>query len=638
MDEDKSKVDELSDTLYSRTKYQDPLDQRSEVREADLPEVEGGWQSPKLDDILSRERIAPPLNPFMKKFFTFAIFFFAATIIVAGFVFFGGANFVSSKNVDINIVGPTIATAGEVLELGVTIENGNNADLELANLSIQYPQGARDPRDSGKQLTFSKEDLGLIGAGDEAVRNVRLLLLGSYGEVKEIKFSVEYKVKGSNATFYKDKVYQITLGNAPLQMSVESPDSVASGEGFTTTVTLVLNSSEVLKNVMLRAEYPYGYSVANASPQPVSEDNVWELGDLTPGSRKKVDIQGTLVGENQDERTFRFYAGVGESGALNSNFRTVILSAQNTVAIERPSIGLSINFNGENTPAYVAPAGRTVAVAAKFQNNLPERLLNPRLEVRISGDALNLSSVAVEPPGTYSPSGGRANWLIYNLEERPELAPGESGTISFNFASFPDVIGSSAGKEINLQFIFTGTPAGSTRPTVVTETRTVKIASQVNLSSRATHSIGPFDNSGPIPPQVGKATSYSVVWSVGNTQGDLTNAKVTARLGAGVKWAGVKSTPEEKVSYDEGANTITWDLTTLASGTGFSAPAREIAFQVALTPTASQIGTAPVLVSAIAFSGTDTLTSRSIVVSAPALTTKLTSDPAFIQGDEIVVK
>ncbi|MBI2086834.1 MAG: hypothetical protein HYT69_01540 [Candidatus Zambryskibacteria bacterium] len=635
--DEKSKVEGLNETLYSRTRYRDPSDTRTGVESVEQPEVGEGWQSPKLDEVLAEERVESGPSPFMKKFFVFAVLFFIATILVAGYVFFGGTNFISSKNVDIEVVGPTLASAGELVELGVTIKNGNNSDLELANLSVSYPSGSRDPADSSKTINFSKEELGAIGAGGEAVRNIRVVLIGSTGELKEIKFSVEYKVRGSNATFYKDKVYPITIGSAPLTLTVESPEQVNSGDDFVIAISVALNSTEILKNVMLRAEYPYGYSVTSATPEAFSEDNVWALGDLAPGVEKKVEITGRLVGENQDERTMRFYVGVGDNGTVSPNFKTIVLSAQNTIAIERPSVGLSISFNGESIPVYIAPAESAIAAVVKFQNNLPEKILNPVLEVRFSGAALNKSSVLAQN-GAYNASSNRISWSIVNSQRLSELSPGQEGAVSFNFSALPDTISPGAERGIEIEVVLSGMRGSGEGLLTISEKRTIKVASQVSLSSRATHSLGPFDNTGPIPPKVGKETTYGIIWSAGNTRGNLTNAKIVARLGTGVKWSGVHSAASENISYDETTNTVTWELGTLSSGTGFSTATREVAFQVTLTPATAQLGTAPTLVTGIGLSGFDSLLDKTVTATNPPLTTKLSSDPAFIQGDDIVVK
>ncbi len=638
MREEESKVDKLNETLYSRTHYHNPGEGRKDVPSRSEPEISEQWSSPKLDEILSRERVVPNLTPFMKRFFIFALCFFLFTVGVAAFVFFGGSTFVSSKNVDLTVVGPSNTPAGEMVELEVTIKNGNNADLELANFSIQYPKGARDPQDSSRELTFNKEPLGVIKAGDEVIRTVRFSLVGQMSEMKELKFSIEYKVKGSSATFYKDKTYELLIGESPLRMTITAPDSVASGETFKTIVEVTLDSTEVLKNVMLRAEYPYGYSALSSSPAAFAQDNVWSLGDLSPGGTKKIEINGKLLGENQDERTFRFYTGVAEGSSPNANFESIVLSAQESVTLERAAVALSINLNGDTGAVYVAPAGQPINGTIRAQNNLSEKLLNPRLNVRFSGSAFDESSVQVYGSGFYNSGTDTASWEFLSLQGLRELNPGDKSEVTLRFASLPLDPSSSNARELDLEISFSGTSVSGQETITAVERRKVKIASQVTLSSKALYSIGPFINKGTLPPKAEKETTYAVVWSVGNTQNDLTEAKVTARLGPAVTWLGAHSEGGENITYDTESNTVTWNIGTLASGVGFATPLREVAFQVSLTPSLSQVGLVPTLVSAPAFTGFETVAQRTINVSNAPITTRLSSDPEFISGDDAVVK
>src|SRR3989338_9140416 len=639
-EERKNRIDKLSETLYSRTRYKDPLDKRTPVKEFAPPDVVDKWQTPELGEMLTHERIPPRVHPVMKKIFVSALLFFLAAIVVAGFVFTGGSNFVSSKNVDINVLGPTIVSAGKVLELGVSVTNTNNADLEFANLSIQYPQGSRNPDNNAEPLTYTKEDLGVVEAGAEAVHNIRAILLGVTGEVKEVKFSVEYKVKGSNATFYKDKIFEVTIGDAPITLSIDSPTMVMSGESFTTAVSVTLNSTEILKNVVLKAEYPYGYSVSSAVPEALADNNIWVLGDLSPGSKKTVTIRGQIVGENEEERTFRFYVGVSDSNTVNPNAKVILTSLLHTVAIDRPSIGLNILFNGENVPIYIAPAARSVSTFIKFKNNLPDKLLNPRLEVSFTGEALDPLSITAGNNSVYDKGNSKVTWNLANLLGRSELAPGEEGQVSLIFSSLPSQSLTGNSNDIKLNFSVTGVPVSAVgqTPVTVSDSRIVRISSQVNFSSKALRTLGPFANYGPIPPKVGQETTYAIVWNVGNTRGDLVGTTVTARLGQGVSWVGAQSFGSENIFFDVPSNTVTWDLGILSSGTGFSSTPREVSFQIALTPTIGQVGTAPILVSSITLSGNDNVLGEAVTASVPSLTTRLTSDPAFIQGDDIVVK
>jgi len=634
----KGEIEKLKDTLYSRTRYRDPLDKRTPVKKFDLPDVVENWQTPDLDEILKQKRVAPKVNPFMKKVFIFALLFFIAAVITAGFVFMGGANFVSSKNVNISVLGPTVVSAGEVFELGVSILNTNNAALEFTNLSIQYPEGSRDPDNTAVPLTYNEEGLGVIKAGAEIVSNVSLALLGAAGETKEIKFSVEYKVEGSNATFFKDKIFEITIGDTPILLTVVSPSSVTSGESFTTDVTVVLKARDILKNVVLRAEYPYGYKALEATPKAVSDDNVWILGDLSPEDKKTVSIKGRLIGEDMEERTLRFYVGVSDNNSRN--LKITVVSMLNTINITRPVVGLDVLFNGENVPTYIAPAARNISTLIKFQNNLSDKLLNPRLEVTLSGASLDKSSVRTGGSDLYNPQSSKVIWNLTNSLGNPELFPGEKGRVTLKFSSLPGESLSNGPNDITLNFLITGVPVGTVgqKPVVVSESRIIKISSQVNFVSKALRSLGSFANSGPIPPKVGQETTYTAVFSIGNTQGDLADAKVTASLGQGVSWLGASSFTSEDISYDSSSNILTWNLGSLPSDTGFSSSARELSFQVSLTPTSGQIGTTPNLVAGIIFSGRDIIGGDTVTVNNPPLTTNLLSDPTFIQGDDIVVK
>jgi len=392
--------------------------------------------------------------------------------------------------------------------------------------------------------------------------------------------------------------------------------------------------------VVLKAEYPYGYSVLDATPGSVSGGNIWALGDLSPGSKKTVSIRGQLVGQDKEERTFRFYAGVSDSNSASPNPKVIIVSLLDTLAISRSSVDLSVAFNGENVDTYIAPPARPVSTTISFQNNLPDKLLNPRLEVSLSGLALDKSSVSAGDNGTYDSLNSKIVWNLVNSGRFAELNPGEGGQVSFSFSSLPGPSLALGANDITLNFVLTGTPVEATGQSslTVSETRKVKISSQVSLSSKVLYSLGPYTNKGPMPPRVGEETTYTVIFNVGNTQDDMTDAKVTARLGPGVAWLGAPNTGTENIVYDSLSSTLTWNLGALSSGSGFSSATRELAFQVSLKPSIGQVGTAPILVSNIVFSGQDTVMGNVVTINNPSLNTRLSGDPAFIQGDDVVIK
>ncbi|MDB5194212.1 MAG: protein of unknown function with transrane region [Parcubacteria group bacterium] len=637
MEEDRSSVERLNDTLYSRTGYVPPSDVRTPVKDEGSPDVEGSWQSPALDDMLKERRTPDPKPTKMKRFFLLSLLFFIGAFVLAAYVYLGGGNFVSTKNVDIQVTGPAAIEAGQPLVLTITVANNNNAELETANLSIQYPEGTRQADDTTLALTRDRADLGIVKAGGENVETFRSVLFGQKGDIKEVKLSLEYKIKGSSATFYKDKTYDITIGDTPVAIGIEKPDSVTSGVPFTTKIIVAANTSDVLQNVIVRAEYPYGFTAQSSSPDPVSADNVWAIGDLSPGDKKTITLQGTMTGVDADERTFRFYAGIADPGNPNV-LKDPLVSTTETFTLARPTVGLLISLNGETDAEYVAPMGSTVTANVRYQNNSTEKLTNAHLVVKLSGAALDKLSVKPDPSGFYDSSNNQIVWQAPAAADFSEINPGDSGQVSMTFASLQNL---PAGKnqEIDLSASIVGTPGGvaSADPIKATADKVVKIASTVNLTGKVLYSRGPFKNTGPLPPKAEATTTYTVVFDLGNTQNQITGGKVTAKLGPNVSWISALSGADAP-TFDAPSNTVVWNVGTLASGAGFSGAGREASFQVSLKPSIGQIGTAPTLVSGIAFMGMDSFTNLPVTTTLASLTTRLFLDPAFVQGDDAVVK
>lgn len=633
--EETGEIEELRDTLYSRTKYQAPEDKRTPVSsdESEETSVEEEWDTPDLDEMLKYERRKPEGHPFMKKLFVFAAAFFFIAVAAAAYMFLGGASFVSTRNVDIAVLGPVSASAGQVLEIGIAVTNRNNADLEMTDLSIQFPHGSRDPQDPARPLTYTREELGVVRAGREVTHNTSIILMGEQGQIQEIRVSVEYRVRGSNAIFRRDKTFEVVIGESPVSMTVSQPRFTNSGDVFTTTVTLNHTSDEILRNVMIRAEYPYGYAVRSSSPSAIGDGNLWALGDMAPGSTKVLTIEGGLVGEDNEERTFRFYVGVADPVARDLKFGANLVSTLETIAIARPSVALTMDLNGDREAVYIAPAGQSVSANVRFQNNLSDKLLNPRLVVTITGAALDKRTVSAHQGGFYDSQTNTITWNLESLDGLPELLPGVNGAASFTFSSLE---GEAYAGDIKMEAVLTGTLVDATSRLISTSLdRSVRISSEVTLVSRALHSTGPFSNQGTLPPKVEEETTYTVVFTAGNTQNDIGNARVTAVLGPNVSWV---SGSNGEISYNPSNNTITWNLGTLASGAGFSSPVREASFQVSLIPSLSQVGIAPTLVSGITLTGTDTFTERKVTVTNTPVSTRLSADPSFVQGDDLVVR
>ena len=159
------------------------------------------------------------------------------------------------------------------------------------------------------------------------------------------------------------------------------------------------------------------------------------------------------------------------------------------------------------------------------------------------------------------------------------------------------------------------------------------VASRVALDARATYATGPLENTGPFPPRVEEPTTYTVVWTVSNTSNDLSDTKVSAALPSYVEWVGLVSPSTESVSFNNVGGEVVWQVGTVSAGSGHNRPAREVAFQVRLVPSISQVGMSPVLIGAPTLTAHDVFTGTTRRAVSRELTTAVSSDPGYRSDD-----
>jgi len=137
-----------------------------------------------------------------------------------------------------------------------------------------------------------------------------------------------------------------------------------------------------------------------------------------------------------------------------------------------------------------------------------------------------------------------------------------------------------------------------------------------------------FGYSGPIPPRVGEATTYTIICQVKNYYSLVKDIKVKTVLPLGVELTG-KIFPEDEVTkfaFDSQSREIIWSVGDLERGSGVFTPTKEIAFKVSLTPNESQRGQSPKIINTATITGEDSWTDRILEATSPAIDTTLPDD------------
>lgn len=631
-------IGELKRRLYTRGDMgrRSLRDSRLRAREENTPE---SWVKEKESDtkLMSRK----PKTGMFKKLFVASFLFFLAAISYASYQFLGGNNVVSSKNINISVLGPAFISGGDEVSLQVSVENRNTVPLEFAELLVEYPKGAASGETGvAQEMVRNKISFKKIPAGGSYQEIVKATLYGEEGKEQTINFTLEYRVEGSNAIFKKENTYPIRISSSPISLSLLSPKETNAGQELSFKIKVASNAPKDVPGVLLQIDYPPGFFFKSAEPKPTYDNNVWKLGDFHTGSSREINVVGVLSGEDGDERTFRILGG----GISPSNERTIGViynSIFQTVAIRRPFLDARVLLNGDSSDSVAIPGGRLVRGVLIWKNNLPTRINNAEISVKLSGNAFDRGTVSTER-GFYNSSLSTISWDKNTVEDFQMVEPGGTGQLPFTFT--PAQLFSSSGgilslPQINLQIIVKGevvSSSGDNSVSVTTE-KIAKILTDLQVLSRALYSIGPFKNTGPVPPVAEKETTYTISWGVMNSASDVSGATVTTTLPPYVKWTGETSPESEDISYDEGSRTVTWRLNTVYASTGYRNSGREAFFQISFLPSLSHVGSSVGLTGGVSLAGTDSFANTAIQTTKNSLTTLLNNDPAFKVGGDIVV-
>lgn len=639
---EESSIEELRKKLYARAGGPKPRERRKLREEAfDVPQA---WQPDAQEKPTPPQTLDPTIhlaqerrrsNRTVRTIFIVSGLFFVASTAVAAWLFLSGKSLISNDNIDINISGPVSIAGGEELNLQVEIVNRNPVPLILSDLIVEYPDGTRDPNDPSVPLPRTRETIGTIAPGERVVKTIRGTLFGVEGIEQKVHLALEYQIEDSNALFKKDHDYSVLLSSAPVAIKVDALKEISPGQEITLTAHIISNSSKALNNTIVSVDYPFGFTPTMTDPKPAYGSNVWDIGDLMPGSERVITIKGTIVGQNTEERVFRIQAG-SNTEAKPDTIAVMFQRTEVPVMLQRPFVNLAFEINGsEISNAVTVKRGQRVSGTVRWTNTLPSEINDLEVDLVLAGPTLDQRSVDAGK-GFYRSSD---NTIIWSSETNNELAlikPGESGILSFVFGSNEFALGSAIrNPTITMTAHVKGRRLGETGVPETLESQAVgvvKLKAEPSIASRVLYYSGPFQNAGPVPPRVDSETTYTVVMSVANDINDLRNVTVVSHLPSYMRWLGIVSPQNADLTYNAAKGDLVWNIGTLPAGTGYNTQPMQVAFQVAFTPSLSQVATTPELLSQQTLSGVDQFTGNMIETSNRSLTTDLPTDPSARQN------
>lgn len=595
--------------------------------------------------IISSEKLSTQTTMF-KKFFIFSIIFFLLVMGYVSYMFFTkNSNVISNKNIDITLFGNTFVSGGEELPLQIEIVNRNNSSLELADLVIEYPKGSflsSDPE--FKDTERIRMSIGTIPKGGTRNQDFKITLFGEQGSIQQIKISLEYRVEGSVAIFLKEKTYDISINSTPINISLVDPPIEASpNQEIAFNIKSSLNASKPVSKILIRIDYPVGFQFVSAKPEPSFGNNIWLLGDISPGSENNIILTGKMIDVfDGEEKTFKVFSGL-QSKEDKTTIGSVFSSLSHTILINKPFIEAKLSINGIYQKEYASNSRNKINGNIQWVNNLDTKINDLEIKAKFKGNVFDRKKIESED-GFYNSLEDTIVWDKNSLEDLREIGPGQMGSFGFSLTPLPAFSVSSGiinEPSLTIEVSISGKQAvlGNIEKTLNnSESKTVRIISDVSFANKALYYSGPFKNTGEIPPKVETETTYTIVWTLSNTSNNISKGVIRATIPQWIQFNGIKSPDTEDLTFNPSTKEIIWNIGKIPKGTGITQIGKEVAFQISLTPSLSQIDTVPIIINDAILTGYDDFAKVDIRVNKSSLSTKLSNDSSFLQSGARVVE
>ncbi len=588
------------------------------------------WQSPHANTQESPLALDGKKTNWFFRFFIIAFIFFLGALGYLGYKFYfdGG---IDVKNVDILINAPLTIGAGEVLDFEVVMQNKNQVGMRYIDVEVDFPDGTRSVQDIGSNYEIDNQAVDMLEVGGIVKKNYSALLFGEEGDKKEITILLTYQIDGSTTLFKKEKKFDVVLKSTPVRLTITNVREITSGQELSFNVELVSNSTQTLKNVLVEAKYPFGFTFKSSSFAPQAGKDTWIIPTLAPKEVATFTIKGTLEGQNNDEKFFNFSTGLATD---DSNTPQIVFSTKGTtVTLARPFLELDLAIDKDNSDIIVLNPERSGNATVSFKNNTNFQLRNTSISLTIDGAALNEDSVQVSE-GFYQSANNTVTWDNTTSSELVSIPVGSSGAVTFNFRGL-GLLSSFfiQNPELTLTVQVKGNRNPENQvPEIIENTivKKIRFNTQLALETSSQHYSSVFANSGPIPPKVEQKTTYTGLIKLQNTTSKISNGIVSMRIPNYAQYEGVFSPASEKVSYDSVTRILSWNVGDIGPKVGYLGTSpRTLAVQVSIIPSISQVNTTPELIENIRFTGTDSHTQEDIIRTAQSISTQISDSKEY---------
>lgn len=549
-----------------------------------------------------------------------------AVISWAGFFLFspGRERFVGER-VTVTIDGPTEVKSGELVSYAVRWKNDERVPIGTASLELRLPKTftlqKTEPEAQDRKWT-----IGSVSPGSDGMITVEGVYLAPIDKEMDVQAILTYRPADFNSEFQKVSTKTVKVTRSVIGMEITGPTKVLPGDKVTLSLDYVNESKNEFRNLRIRGAWPDAFIPDGAEPDAIDERyHEWKIDILPAEGKGSIKVTGTFASAAEGAIDIKAQAGfLGPDDSFELQKEAVFATT-----VLRGDLVTSLILNGktDNQPVRF---GDTLRYAVTYKNTgtatLEDITLSVSIEPSEQGKLVNWNELEDRASGVRD--GNKITWTKKQIPSLERIGANEEGTLDF---SVPVIAAPIAGATSTDYQVVSSLEARVQKIDGDTVGRTAKTQPMVarflsDTSFTATARYFSADNvpvgTGPLPPEVGKQTTYRVTWKIDNALHELGDLRLSAKLPANVEWTGLSTIDAGDLKFDAASEKMLWTLNWMPTGI----KTLTISFDVRLTPNEGDKGRIPMLVDAAIFEALDRGANYSMLLTTPPLTTALDGD------------
>ncbi|HEX8974263.1 MAG TPA: hypothetical protein VF817_02125 [Patescibacteria group bacterium] len=626
-------LNDLNRELYNQDSQS--LAQHTHEQSQYDPFVAAGQTSP-FDENKEWDRAQKGLTPKQKKKLWIGLSILSIIVLaVGGTIFYRwwAKNAFHQDRVSIYFEGPKEADSTQQMQYIIHYKNDNRVTLKNPEIDLSYSENFQ-PIDNLNLKSLSPST-GKIFIPDIAPSSEgQVELKGIFYAPKDspvyLRATLLFTPSNGSEQLSMEGQLGVNITTSPVLLEVTAPKQAVDGDKVEYVIDYKNLDTRRLSAIQIHVDFPSGFKIIGAQPA-ASQDTNWLLGNLEAGQGGQIRVQGQMHGGTGESKNISVSLGhVGSNGQLavyNKNDSATSMVSPSLAVVQK----LDSNTDG------VVQAGDVLKYTISYKNTSSTGLRDAIITEQINGKVLDFSKINIEK-GAFDGASNTITWKASDVPSLANINPGAGGEVHFqipvksiipvNNSSDKNFIVSSIAK-IDSPDI--PTPIDSNK-IIGSNQLDLKLASKVLFDVKGYYNDQQIKNTGPIPIQVGKETTFTMHFSITNISNDIANATITSSLPSGVRWTGSIYPSDAKVNYNSRTNQITWNVGNVSAGAGVLSPVKEMDFQVGVTPQTNQVGGPVSLVNQSNFTATDTFTGKDLSLQAGAKNTQLYEDSSVGYG------